>query len=611
MSPQTENGNGKENSFIVKDSFLDLEKHRQLLEENIEKLQKALYHWQTWEIEYEGLKEEILAAEPSLNRTQLADLAHEYKAELLTQKEVEDILGPVSRTAAQVVSLLDHRLDYVGQNIKTVQKQVDAADNKLAAATIISNPDVRNEEGLPLTEIMEELDDDGNIISSSVSTPGTAKPQLLEVLKKAGVKDLPAMVESNIPGKSTTKKVQPLEEASDASVPTSPSVNKGVKFAEDTKPGPESEMSHTAKRLEEIMRMAKESEQSSEIPVIPTNESAEDAALRREMLQYGASEIGAVVAELEIEEGSDWSDDEFNDYPSTDDDDDEEDEDEDQYGRTKKRVVGDKLRRRMMELEEKLGTRMMENVGKQASEPEFVKEGIGRITINGGDDNADAEHSPSQPTKSALSQSSPTSATSKKSVRFSETLDVSPAPTATPTAAASKKRTPAPVGDIVERTKPSEASSAATPKKASKFKADRSAATKPPNGPLADSTNTSPLSLNSLQHTKPKSVFQSIPYAPEYIPPPIAPSGPEGITLAPTIVERTPDADATVLEPDALDPHLLHQEVATEYHRMRNRMIQKQGGFVQEEESELIPLTEEEGGPKKVSRFKAARLARS
>jgi unconventional prefoldin RPB5 interactor 1 len=40
-------------------------------------------------------------------------------------------------------------------------------------------------------------------------------------------------------------------------------------------------------------------------------------------------------------------------------------------------------------------------------------------------------------------------------------------------------------------------------------------------------------------------------------------------------------------------------------------MIQRQGGFLKEEESEVVPLTEEEGGPKKISRFKAARLAKS
>ena len=81
--------------------------------------------------------------------------------------------------------------------------------------------------------------------------------------------------------------------------------------------------------------------------------------------------------------------------------------------------------------------------------------------------------------------------------------------------------------------------------------------------------------------------------------------------MAPTIVERETTTNTSPVEPDEFDPHLLHQEVATEYHKMRNRMIQKQGGFMKEDESEIVPFTEEEGGPKKVSRFKAARLARS
>ena len=89
------------------------------------------------------------------------------------------------------------------------------------------------------------------------------------------------------------------------------------------------------------------------------------------------------------------------------------------------------------------------------------------------------------------------------------------------------------------------------------------------------------------------------------------PTGPEGRTLAPTVVEREIPLHTAMADPDELDPQLLHQEVATEYHKIRNRMVQKQGGFLQEDESEIVPFTEEEGGPKKISRFKAARLARS
>ena len=42
-----------------KDILLDLERQRTQLEKNVADLHKSLKHWQTWEAEYEGLKEEI------------------------------------------------------------------------------------------------------------------------------------------------------------------------------------------------------------------------------------------------------------------------------------------------------------------------------------------------------------------------------------------------------------------------------------------------------------------------------------------------------------------------------------------------------------------------
>jgi hypothetical protein len=42
-----------------RDPMVDLEQHRLRLEETVAKLRKSLQHWQTWEFEYEALKEEI------------------------------------------------------------------------------------------------------------------------------------------------------------------------------------------------------------------------------------------------------------------------------------------------------------------------------------------------------------------------------------------------------------------------------------------------------------------------------------------------------------------------------------------------------------------------
>lgn len=589
----------------MRDSFLDLERYRQLLEENIEKLRKSLRHWQLWEAEYEGLKEEILAAEPTPNRAQLVIIARQYQGDLVNEKEVEEILGPETRGAANVVNLLDRRIDYVEQNVRAVQKQIETAEHKLAVASVISTPEMRNEEGLPLTEIIEELDEEGNIIASHTSTPGSAKPQLLEVLKKAGVQ-VPAASSApeSKPASAPAPEVQPS--VGDQIKPRSGTpkrAKKGVKFTGDTKPGPEPEKSETAKRVEQIMNIAKQSEvRPSEPPVIPTNESEEDAALRREMLQYGISEVGAVVAELDLEDGSDWDDEDYEDDTS---------DDEDQFGRSTRRVVDDELRQRMIELEEKLGVRMMENVGKKASDYDIVQEGIGRVTINGQENGASSEAVQDEAGKPSSAEKS---SSAKKSVRFAKELDISPAPEpASPSAVT--ERIAAPVGDIVERTAPVQSTMTPAPqKKESRFKSSRTTPPSVVNGPLSPSIaeHTGPsLPLFPAKPLSPKPFSQPIPFTPASENTRTVPTGPEGKTLAPQVIERDVPIDTSPPEPDELDPQLLHQEVATEYHRMRNRMIQRQGGFLKEEESEIVPLTEEEGGPKKMSRFKAARLARS
>ncbi len=52
----------------------------------------------------------------------------------------------------------------VQQNIRTLSSLLNTAQEKHAAAQVLTKPEVRNEEGLPLTEIHEELDEEGNVI---------------------------------------------------------------------------------------------------------------------------------------------------------------------------------------------------------------------------------------------------------------------------------------------------------------------------------------------------------------------------------------------------------------------------------------------------------------
>ncbi len=59
----------------VKDSFVDLERHRLWLEESVSKLRKSLQYWHTWEAEYEGMKEEIEGLDDEYTGTELVFVA--------------------------------------------------------------------------------------------------------------------------------------------------------------------------------------------------------------------------------------------------------------------------------------------------------------------------------------------------------------------------------------------------------------------------------------------------------------------------------------------------------------------------------------------------------
>ncbi|KAK2063223.1 hypothetical protein LY76DRAFT_535422 [Colletotrichum caudatum] len=603
----------------VRDSFLDLERHRLQLEDNIAKLQKALLHWQKWDAEYESLKEEIESVPQPASREDLARIRRDFEGEVVDKKEINDLFGRVDlKPAEQIVNLLSRRIDYVSKNIETLEKQLESAKQKHAAATVVSNPDVRDEDGLPITEIIEELDEEGNVVASRLQRPGDSTAQLKEVLEKAGVKDLPTGTPQEPEKEAIVEDIsdEPTSEAPETSVAatTAPAehvmaaaavepetkaddavaVKKSVSFAEDTKPPTEPPVSRAAQRVEEIMRTAKAQEEfGRQPPVIPEGESEEDAFLRREMLKYGMEEVGAVVAELNLEEGSGDDDDDDWEYEYSDLD---EDDEEDKFGRSKTSVLDEGYHRRMLELEKRLGvkSRFTEKVDAEADESDDDDtQGIGRIVVNHGDKGKAAESAkpPSSPT--SILRTAPAEADdNKKSVRFSRSLDVAPDTevSATTTAPAVPQAAPEPfvepLSDIVERSGPAKQTEAKSNRKVSRFKKQKAAPTVVEDG--------------------------FVPMGPRDVPSrfldqdrPTAPTGPEGKTLADTVIEK----ESKPHDQDAYDDEFIDQDLADEYHRQRRNFIQKQGGFLQEDTSVVRPLDEADGG-QRISKFKAARLSK-
>lgn len=80
-------------------------------------------------------------------------------------KELTGYGKGIARSRAQVISSINGRIETGRKNAQTVQKQLEAVEEQLSDLTLAAQS--RDEEvgdGLPVMDIYEELDDDGNVI---------------------------------------------------------------------------------------------------------------------------------------------------------------------------------------------------------------------------------------------------------------------------------------------------------------------------------------------------------------------------------------------------------------------------------------------------------------
>lgn len=596
---------------------LEAVEHRRVqLQENVDKLRKAMSHWTTWEAEYQMLKEEIESAhEPSAS--QMRDMARNFRGSLVQEKEVDEMLRnnqQVERSANQVVDLISRRIDYVQQSSATIAKQLDAAEKRLAGTQVLLDPGLENEEGLPMMDIEEELDEDGNEISTSISQTGKSAAEIVEVLRKAGVQK--AEINKKTEPMASPRFPQPLVQSSLAPASGATGNTEQPKRHGEPTSEPIREKDVRPKSVEptsalkthgynddlaasnfnsgtKVIELDTDDNIVASYPIIPQGESPEDAELRRQMLQYGLSEVGQVVAELDLHQPTatfSEEDDSYDDYDTEEGDIEDEGEyefedeyeDEDKYGRSTKPELSDEYRTQMLELEKKLNARMLENIGPRPDAPPLAQH-LGDIRTMRVRNNEYFDHSMdvSVPETGPLmsSEPGPTTKPKKKGVRFADGLDISEAPSRR--AQQIEAKTTTTISDmIVERstmphqppTQPSKLS------RVSRFKNARAASQQP-------------------------SAVLPTPSMPEVQP---VPTGPSGRTLASTITEHQP-IPSVPQAPNQFDPVVLQREIQADYHRARNHFIQQQGGFSPEDD-EMAVVEEQDGKSKKVSRFMAARL---
>lgn len=610
-----------------------VEQQRLELETNIAKLRKSLRHWQTLELDYEGLKEEFLGLPEDSSADQCLQAAKDFKPELLDDKVLQELLVDTKarpRQPAQLVDLLSKRVDYVLRNVETVRKQLSDAERRRNALLLAGEPGHQDDAGLPLAEITEELDDSGQVISGKVQTPGSSAPQLIDVLKKAGIEDL-----EEKDGKITRVKSE-NRDASSASPSSDLAQTTQITTTSDEVSSIQAETdSGDAGKKVPINSNASEAEAGDTAKDVPTNpnDTEAEAKLRREMWEYsnGLDEVGAIVAELDLEDGaSDISYDEHDEAFELDSDFEEEDnldeESEDDTGKSTHRLTVPRgYRKRMEELQEKLG---LKNVGPEANSElvaETVKpeerppaaEAARKAAI------AREETSKKSSLKSAVKSSTPgeTGARGenpgKKKVAFSSELDIASKEPTLPTKSAastiSQKSSVAPTvrpinESVIEReVVPSEEDAVAPPPtpptgKQSRFKSARQSQPQTPMS--ARQMSLPPLSPNRNQGQS-ASVSAS-------------PTHPSKI-ISPSLVERPSSGVVKAPDADDFSDEDHRREIALEYQRHRMKRIHSQeSGFLGYGEDDnygdmIAPGSgreEEDGKQKKISRFKAARINR-
>ncbi|KAL8787796.1 MAG: hypothetical protein Q9213_001983 [Squamulea squamosa] len=679
---------------------------RQLTDQAVEKLTSSIKYWESWQEGYEGLKEALQSLGVDAPRTAIEEVGKRSSGELLNEKEInilfrDDRSGP--RTAPQVIGLLSRRIEYVQSNITSLRNQLEAVKVAPKASSVSDRVQHDDNEDYPLMEIQEELDEEDNVISSSITPASAAAPQVVETLRKAGMNGLPKPQQDEVvPHKtgyesnaeksdSDSKTTSPILKQTSGGSPkprrdqqpspsTSESDSKGddcnagrrrksVTFADGTKqPTPipteprsardvqAAKAANRARRIKAevrgsidalkkvhnagfisdevfdrfrqeyverlqtmpskvsvqrpVSRQAPEGQWEKPVgkasleefsPVMPTNESLEDAALRREMIRYNMNEVGAVVAEMNLD------DDDLSDPSDTGDSNTEDerrhssDEDEDHWGMSTNGLLSSDYIKQMQALERKLNSKSAPN----------NESSVGIETLLQAEQDLEIGRD-GNPTKKTPGPTSTNQG--EKTVRFANALDIKERP---PSPKAAERKQARRMGakpvhaDIVERSTPVKMPHSTNmptwKKKASQFKSSL-----PPERQAATVQHVPPLQMQVGNGNQVKT-----PSLPAFTPPAtpkMTPTGPAGRTHAPNVIER-PYSDnsnlESVSEPDDFDPALLQQEVSMEHHRARNRMMQRQGGFLasekeEEEEEAEGPLVDENG--KKVSRFKAARI---
>lgn len=178
----------------------NIEKLRLDLERQVEKLRTSLRHWQLWEAEYEGFKEEVETLADEATVEDVVECGIEFGGEIIDEAEVKDLVqysGRRRRSKKEVLAAVAARAATGHQNAASVQKQLDKVESKLEELESVAMQDDKDNQD-PVMEITEVLDDNDNIIESKVVNANQETDWLDKKLREAGAESILSEDHNNV-----------------------------------------------------------------------------------------------------------------------------------------------------------------------------------------------------------------------------------------------------------------------------------------------------------------------------------------------------------------------------------------------------------------------------
>jgi len=303
----------------VQQNLAQVEQARHKLEDQIAKLRRSLQYWQTWEAEYDGFKEELETLDQGARSEDIIELASNFGGTTITEKEVKELLGfghGAQRSHSQLLDTISKRVETGQKNADSITKQLDQAELEYDRLNSPNRTSTASEEK-PVMEIYEELDDQGNVVSSRLINANEGTSALDATLGD----DSKRVERSDTTSRSTS---QPFEMKKDAKLPlasttSNSNVRQSIAVQPPTgvsglkKPGLASLGGQRIYELDEDENVVG----SSIIP--PITSTTEDIAQHRAEFLENANHLGPVVATMDLDDDGEFSDADYFDEDDIDD----------------------------------------------------------------------------------------------------------------------------------------------------------------------------------------------------------------------------------------------------------------------------------------------------